>query len=1245
MKIDRLDLIRFGHLSDVSLDFSSDGADPPPMEIVYGDNESGKSTSLRAIGDWLFGFPHQTNDDFLHPMKQLRIGGRLRDPLGQTLDCIRRKGRLHTLRDGNDDQPIDPSTWQHFLGQLDRATFETRFGLSHEELLRGGEQILRGEGELGELLFAAGAGISRLREVQADLTQETTDLFRPRGKSAIGDLIQHVKEAKQQLASAQVQPAKYMALQTKLAEQEQNLQQLRDRSRELTRQHTALRTRQASLPLVPRWRIVTEELADVAGAPHLDADFTSRVRQWQHDHLAVSQQSESLQQQHQQLRQQLDACGEADAVLLHPDEIDAAYRGLPIRENALSEHVSLSAALEECQRRIRDLIRDLSVETHVRDGDESGPFIESLRITESTRQRIQSLAQAYEKHVAQRDDAAEALSMIEAQIASLDTRDGSGGSIQVDAADVATLSRAIESAGRPENMLQELDQCAAAVEASVQKSERLHQQLNISLDIEATVQLKLPNEFEIKRIAVALANAQQATEKAAAAADQASTELDTANEVVTRITSQTELPTSDSLAASRKKRDRLLERIEISSVTEESLSQLAQAIRHADAIADSIVTHQKEIHARSVAHTNVDIATQRVQRSQQELQSRQADLDDVQTEWRKLLQLHRIPHGSPEAVGHWLRDHQALVAAWQQRQQDQCTERLHDQRLQHIVESLHQAIIPFRSLISASEPIEDEARIPKALIQWFHQITGLRDRMQSTLNQQLRLDEERKRLTKEAQEARQRWNVRSEVLERWQSEWESATKGVSGDDSRHPQAVLPMLDTIGKLTVIQREADGIRAQIAQIDRDNDAYLERVGRLRSRLEKSTPNSARDASSLTSLRSVVPLVEQWHERLQQARIDAAKRDELRRQWQRVESEQQATQQQQSSLKSVQRQLCTEAGCESIEQIEPIQEKSRRHIVALAKRDDLVAQLAPLSGGQPIEEFVESINDIEPADVLHELNLLEQQRERLDVETRDTQHAVWCVQQELSHIDGGDNAARISQSIEGTLGTLQTESERYARLKLASTILHRAIEHYREQHQGPVLQRAQQMFQVLTNGRYIGLAVDLDEDGRTTLKGRRGDQLVPASAMSSGTADSLYFSLRLASLQHQLSSRAPVPLIVDDCLIQMDDARAAAALRVLASITSTTQVILFTHHQHLLELAATTLEPNGFRIHRLGQPERPASKAKKAKTRRTTTTTGRKKATRPKSNRAADYEGNGASQSDPEQPTPAHQQTSLW
>ena len=115
MKIIRLDLKAFGHFSDRSLDFRTD---PPGLHIIFGANEAGKSTSLRALKALLYGFPERSVDNHRHPGSQLLVGGCLENRSGAILDFQRRKKRRADLLDAAGN-PLDPAALTAFLGDVD----------------------------------------------------------------------------------------------------------------------------------------------------------------------------------------------------------------------------------------------------------------------------------------------------------------------------------------------------------------------------------------------------------------------------------------------------------------------------------------------------------------------------------------------------------------------------------------------------------------------------------------------------------------------------------------------------------------------------------------------------------------------------------------------------------------------------------------------------------------------------------------------------------------------------------------------------------------------------------------------------------------------------------------------------------------------------------------------------------------------------------------------------------------------
>ena len=152
-----------------------------------------------------------------------------------------------------------------------------------------------------------------------------------------------------------------------------------------------------------------------------------------------------------------------------------------------------------------------------------------------------------------------------------------------------------------------------------------------------------------------------------------------------------------------------------------------------------------------------------------------------------------------------------------------------------------------------------------------------------------------------------------------------------------------------------------------------------------------------------------------------------------------------------------------------------------------------------------------------------------------------------------------------------------EQYARLKIASKILNQAIERYREKSQGPILKHTTDLFKQITRGSFQGIRAEFDDTGQPVLVGVRagGKEIVSVDGMSDGTADQLYLALRLAGLRDYLERNEPIPFIVDDILIKFDDDRAVAALQALGRLSKQTQVIFFTHHRHLLELARKNVE----------------------------------------------------------------------
>jgi uncharacterized protein YhaN len=130
------------------------------------------------------------------------------------------------------------------------------------------------------------------------------------------------------------------------------------------------------------------------------------------------------------------------------------------------------------------------------------------------------------------------------------------------------------------------------------------------------------------------------------------------------------------------------------------------------------------------------------------------------------------------------------------------------------------------------------------------------------------------------------------------------------------------------------------------------------------------------------------------------------------------------------------------------------------------------------------------------------------------------------------------------------------------MAGAVLERVVEQYREKHQDPVLSRASELFRRLTLGRFARLQVGLEERRLECVEAIDGKGL-EVEQLSTGTRMQLFLALKLASLEQYLKTAPPLPLVLDDVLVEWDDERSRVALAVLAEFSERVQILLFTHH----------------------------------------------------------------------------------
>ncbi|MEO8991811.1 MAG: AAA family ATPase, partial [Nitrosospira sp.] len=277
MRIEKLFLSAFGPFTDHELDFA---ATPANFHLIYGPNEAGKSSALRAMGDLRFGIHPRSTDNFIHDYNCMQLGGVFANTAGERIALARRKGNKQTLlyADPENGKPIGitpvASAVEHALtGGLDRKQFEVMFGIDHERLREGGKLLLSADGELGSALFEASAGTRGVTTLLASLQEDSRRYFIPRSKQAVlNEASLQIDEYKRAYRQALTRPAEWRDRQRAHADAKEKLAELRDQLFKLRRRENELTELRAVQPLLKHYDDALAALEDLAEAPLLSGD-------------------------------------------------------------------------------------------------------------------------------------------------------------------------------------------------------------------------------------------------------------------------------------------------------------------------------------------------------------------------------------------------------------------------------------------------------------------------------------------------------------------------------------------------------------------------------------------------------------------------------------------------------------------------------------------------------------------------------------------------------------------------------------------------------------------------------------------------------------------------------------------------------------------------------------------------------------------------------------------------------------
>jgi uncharacterized protein YhaN len=1142
-----LRLTAFGPFTDQVIDFGDPG--PCDLHVVLGLNEAGKSSALRAIHALLFGFPHSTPDAHLHPYERLRVGALLDTIDDQRLEIARVKARQRDLRDAN-DEPLEDGELRHALGGVDEALYRRLFLVDHAELREGGSGLVVGGGDFGVSLFGATLGTGNLATVRKRFLQRGDELFKADGKArkprlnaALLDYRQHLDQAR----SLSVKPSEYEAAVEEVTSLAEDRVKKTDEVAQLEREERTL-TRLASItgPMARRTTVLAslEPLSDV---PVLAHDATTQREVALENQKRATGQLDGTNSTLKELRTEIGQVEVPAGLLKRSPEIQALAAKIDTHEKALGDRANRSRELEPAKRAVVELRErlgnaapedpapvDHTLRTRIADlGDEQVRLLERKRVADENLTNCKKESDRVEKALSRAAtppgtpdaiDACRTAAARQVPLALAANQQKKNASREL--AKLVAAAAALSPPFDPGAPLPAKPPAAAVIAAHQQKVQQLDEQLD--------EQRKERDRLASRRNELHLQLAKLGAEEVETARHQMLATRSRRDETYTELGSR--LAEADLHGARH------------------THTELGSTLTQADDLADGLLTQADRVAQRGQLTAELTETNRQHGQREAEITKGEERSEQLHLDWHQLWQPCGIaPLDDAGAMHKWRARCDEIIE-----QHTDLTLQLGEHK--DALDFAAQAADSLRAALKAAGSPADADLPLEELVEFASQIVKRTNSAIDTHQQLATAATEAKNALTAAKHAVEQ--AESNLTD-WSQRWEGALRplGLPGDTA--PAEARDTIARLDELAVSHKTVEDLHHRIERINSDYNSYADDVKALAATLAPEL----QDTDALQLIRTL-------SQRLQEVTKAATKLSQLK---DREDAQLERIRGLEEELRVAQGQLsrlCEQAQCSDPEALPAIEARAverdelRRERLELEKR--IVEQ-----GEQPVAELQDLLGSRTGDDLAAELAThradLQSARDEFEalVERHTKAKAV------LDDLDHGTEAAHEREQAEHAAALTGDLAEQYLTERAAAILLTRSIAHHREHSATPILARAEELLPQLTAHSLTRLFVDDQDSDQPVLMARRanGGEL-DVNGMSDGALDQLYLALRLAALEHHLDALPPLPLLLDDILVNFDENRVATTVPAFAQISQRTQVIVLTHHQHVAAIAQDTL-----------------------------------------------------------------------
>lgn len=232
---------------------------------------------------------------------------------------------------------------------------------------------------------------------------------------------------------------------------------------------------------------------------------------------------------------------------------------------------------------------------------------------------------------------------------------------------------------------------------------------------------------------------------------------------------------------------------------------------------------------------------------------------------------------------------------------------------------------------------------------------------------------------------------------------------------------------------------------------------------------------------------------------------------------------------------------------------------------------ASLRLAAGNEPWEEFLESFTS--SSREVQEKQLVEARNglDEISAKEREAATNLGSLNARIDNIVGAGDLANLRQEESMITESMEKMLAEWCQYAFAEAIILKAKHKFESERQPEVIRMASEIFARITNDKWRGLRTTL-EDSHLEILPAHGEPIQPYK-LSRGAQEQAYLALRLAYIQNHAAHAMPLPVIMDEILVNFDPERAERTAKAFAGLAQGSagaqQILYFTCQPHMVDI----------------------------------------------------------------------------